>query len=292
MIPVMPPDAVRRVREWLVRATPYFAVALLSLVAAYYLLDLRNANLRVPFVYRRDALLYAAVIKSVVDHGWFWRNPSIGAPSGLLLYDYPNVAHEAVHLLAIKALSIFTGNWALLLNVYFVLGFPLIAVAAMVALRQLGVGRGAAAVGSILYAFLPARLLKNEGHIFLATFFQVPFVVLMLVWVSSGDAAVALVADVRSVAQPIGAPSPPGHRGAGDLRNQRGHLRLLLVLHHLPAGRGGALGRRSSDVRTQSAGRNCACGHNDRCGGRDRLALDCLPSRARSQHRGRTAVAR
>ncbi len=64
----------------------------------------RGPDLRVPFVYRRDALLYSSVIKSTVDHGWFWRNPSLGAPAGLLLYDYPNVAHEALHLLAIKAL--------------------------------------------------------------------------------------------------------------------------------------------------------------------------------------------
>jgi len=183
----MPPDAVRRVREWLVRATPYFAVALLSLVAAYYLLDLRDADLRVPFVYRKDALLYAAVIKSVIDHGWFWQNPSVGAPSGLLLYDYPNVAHEALHLLAIKALSIFSGNWALLLNVYFVLGFPLIALGSLAVFRRLRIGAGPAIVGSLLYAFLPARLLKNEGHIFLATFFQVPFMVLMLLWVCSAE---------------------------------------------------------------------------------------------------------
>jgi phosphoglycerol transferase len=185
MMSVVPPDAARRIRAWLERAAPYFAAAVLSLIAAAYLLDLRNANLRVPFVYRRDALLYASVIKGVIDHGWFWRNPSIGAPSGLLLYDYPNVAHEALHLLAIKVLSIFTGDWALLLNVYFVLGFPLIALAAVAVLRRLGVSASAAVVGGLLYAFLPARLLKNEGHIFLATFFQVPLLILMLLWVCS-----------------------------------------------------------------------------------------------------------
>jgi len=167
------------------RVAPYLGVALVATVSAVYLLHLRHADLRIPFEYRRDALLYGSVIKSVLDHGWFWRNPSLGAPAGLQLYDYPNVAHEALHLLAIKGLSIFTRDWALLLNVYFLLGFPLIAVAAMAALRQLGVRPGAAAVGGVLYAFLPTRLLKGEGHIFLDTFWQVPLAVVMLVWVCS-----------------------------------------------------------------------------------------------------------
>ena len=215
MMSVVPPDAARRVRAWLKRAAPYFVAAVLSLIAAAYLLDLRSANLRVPFVYRRDALLYAAVIKSVIDHGWFWRNPSVGAPSGLLLYDYPNVAHEALHLLAIKVLSIFTGNWALLLNVYFILGFPLIALAAVAVFRRLGVSASSAVVGGLLYAFLPARLLKNEGHIFLATFFQVPMVVLMLLWVCSEAPPLLWL--------------PPARRGPDYQQRRRRGLAALII---------------------------------------------------------------
>ncbi len=160
---------------------------LISSVAAICLLDLRHADLRVPFEYKGDALLYSSVIKSIIDHGWFWRNPSLGAPGGLQLYDYPNVAHEVLHLLIIKAMSAFSRDWALLLNVYFLLGFPLIALSAVAVLRRLRVGEGPAVVASVLYSFLPTRLLKGEGHVFLAGFFQVPLAVLLLLWVC-GDA--------------------------------------------------------------------------------------------------------
>ena len=160
---------------------------MISSVAAICLLDLRHADLRVPFEYKGDALLYSSVIKSIIDHGWFWRNPSLGAPGGLQLYDYPNVAHEVLHLSIIKAMSAFSRDWALLLNVYFLLGFPLIALSAVAVLRRLRVGDGPAVVASVLYSFLPTRLLKGEGHVFLDGFFQVPLAVLLLLWVC-GDA--------------------------------------------------------------------------------------------------------
>src|SRR5437762_2000112 len=147
----------------------YAGAAAISIGAAIVLLDLRRADLRVPFEYRGDVFLYSAVIKSIVEHGWFWNNPSVGAPGALQLYDYPNVAHESVHLLVIKAMALFTHDWALLLNLYFLLGFPLIALLAMATLRRFRIGWGPAIVGGVLYSFLPTRLLKGEGHIFLDT---------------------------------------------------------------------------------------------------------------------------
>ncbi len=167
----------------IVAGLAYAGAAGLSLLSAIWLLDLHEASLRVPFEYRGDALYYSSAIKSIVDHGWFWTNSHLAAPGGLELYDYPNLAHESFHLLIIKLMSLFSGDWALLLNVYFLAGFPLITVAAMAAFRRLGLGRAAAAAGGILYAFLPSRLIKGEAHIFLDSFYQVPLAVLVLVWV-------------------------------------------------------------------------------------------------------------
>ena len=155
------------------------------MLAAFSLLALHKADLRVPFEYRGDALLYSSVIKSIVDHGWFWNNPNLSAPGGLQLYDYPNVAHESFHLLIIKSMAVFSGDWPLLLNLYFLLGFPLITVSAMAVFRRCGASLGSAMVGGVLYSFLPSRLLKGEGHVFLDVFYQVPLAVLVLLWVCS-----------------------------------------------------------------------------------------------------------
>jgi phosphoglycerol transferase len=159
------------------------AAAVISTVAAFVLLKLWNADLHVPFAYGGDALYNALVVKSTLDHGWWLTNPSLGAPGVFELHDYPFSAHDTVHFLLIKAMSIFSSDWALLFNLYFLLGFPFITLSAMVVLRHFRVGYGPAIVASVLYSFLPSRLLKGEGHLFLDVFFQVPLAVLVLLWV-------------------------------------------------------------------------------------------------------------
>jgi phosphoglycerol transferase len=163
----------------------YVAAAGISTVAAVFLLKLWQADLRVPFEYRGDALYHAMLVKSVVDHGWYLRNPSLGAPGVLALYDFP--ALDTFHLLVVKVMAWFSGDWALLFNLYFLLGFPLITLSAMAVFRHFRVSDGPAIVGSVLYSFLPSRLLKGEGHLFLDVFYQVPLVILVMLWVCGPD---------------------------------------------------------------------------------------------------------
>jgi hypothetical protein len=165
----------------------YAATAAISILAAVSVLELWKADLRVPFEYQGDGLLFSLIVKSVVDHGWTWWNPSVGAPLGLSLQDYPVSVHDSLHLLVIRLMALASGDWALLFNVYFLLGFPLIALSAMAVFRRFGVAYLPAAVGAVLYAFLPSRLLKGEQHLFLDVFFQVPLAALLLLWVCGHD---------------------------------------------------------------------------------------------------------
>ena len=84
-------------------------------------------------------------------------------------------------------LSVFSSDWALLFNVYFLLGFPLIALSALAVLRHFRVAPGPAFAVSLLYAFLPSRLLIGELHFFLSVFFQVPLAILLALWVAGDD---------------------------------------------------------------------------------------------------------
>ncbi len=165
----------------------YGLAAAISILAAVFLLELRTADLRVPFYYGGDALEYGFAFKSVVDHGWYWTNPSVGAPGGFELYDFPFLAHDSFHLLLVKVMSLFSGDWALLFNLYFLLGFPLITLSAMAVFRHFRVGNGPAIVGSVLYSFLPSRLIKGQGHVFLDVFYEVPLAILVLLWACGDD---------------------------------------------------------------------------------------------------------
>jgi phosphoglycerol transferase len=51
----------------------------------------------------------------------------------------------------------------------------------------MGVRLGPAIVVSVLYAFLPSRLIKGEGHLFLDVFYQVPPALLVVLWVCGDD---------------------------------------------------------------------------------------------------------
>ena len=159
----------------------YAAAAGVSILAAVVMLQLWSADLRVPLEYVGDALFHGMVVKSVADHGWYLHNPSLGVPGQLALHDFP--VTETFHLLVIKVMALFSGDWALLFNLYFLLGFPLITLSAMAVFRHFRVGFGPAVVGSVLYSFLPSRLLKGEGHLFLDVFYQVPLAVLLMLWV-------------------------------------------------------------------------------------------------------------
>jgi phosphoglycerol transferase len=175
---------MRRDRTWRTLAA-YCGAAALSLAAGASMLEIWRADLRVPFDYGGDSLVSAFVVQSTIEQGWFLNNPRVGAPGGLHLYDFPMT--ESFHVFAFKVMSALSSDWALLLNVYFLLGFPLITVSALAVFRQFGVRWGPALVGSVLYAFLPSRLLKGEAHLFLDVFFQVPLAMMVVIWVC-GDA--------------------------------------------------------------------------------------------------------
>src|SRR5205085_7401077 len=123
-------------------------------------LRLWRADLRVPFNYRGDSVFFAMMVKAVIDRGWYLTNPQLGAPGVLALHDFPQA--DAVHLLLIKLLSWPSGDWALIFNLYFLLGFPLITLSALAVVRHFRVARAPAFIVSLLYAFLPSRLLIGE----------------------------------------------------------------------------------------------------------------------------------
>jgi phosphoglycerol transferase len=178
--PDVPPRSRRR--QALVE---YAGAAAAATLAGFVLLRLWHASLHVPFDYHGDALYFEMMVKAVADHGWFLTNPSLGAPGVLAMHDFPSA--DWLHLLVCRILSWGISDWAVVYNLYFLLGFPLITVAALAVFRHFGVGYAPAAAGSVLYAFLPTRLLMGEGHYFLSIFYEVPLAILVALWVASDD---------------------------------------------------------------------------------------------------------
>ena len=129
------------------------------------LMKLWQADLTVPFNYVGDGIQHAVFIKGMIEHGWYWQNSFVGMPTGLELYDFPAV--DNLQFLIIKGLSFLRPEHAWVLNVFYLLTFPLTTLTSLYVLRRFDLSYAVSLFASLLYTFIPYHFLRNEGHLFL-----------------------------------------------------------------------------------------------------------------------------
>ena len=176
--------AGRGVKSLVARLLPYLVVSLLSMVILIVLFRLWSADLTVPFSDVEDGVFLQAWFKCVQENGWFLHNPALGAPGGSDLYDFPMA--DNLHFFVVKMLALVFRSPGLLFNMYCLLMFPLVACTTLFALHRLPINRNLAAVGSLLYAFLPYHMMRMLGHVFLASYYLVPMECLLIVYLAQG----------------------------------------------------------------------------------------------------------
>jgi hypothetical protein len=156
------------------RAEPllYLVTAVTTSIATFFALTLWRADLRVPFEYSGDAIPTGAHFKTVIEEGWYEYQPRLGAPAGQLYNDFPTA--DNLHLIAAKVLGLFTSDWAVALNSYFLLGFVFAALGAVWFLRTCLVSRPLTAALATLFAIAPYHFARGESHLWLASYFAIP----------------------------------------------------------------------------------------------------------------------
>jgi hypothetical protein len=161
--------------------------AVLTLAFAVPLLGLNgHLDLSVPFDYGADALSGSVNIRSVLDHGWLTHNPDIGAPGGRYGNDFPGA--DNLHLMVVAVMGLFTKNWAVVLNLYFLATFPLAAMTATWFFRRVEVSRTWAVTLGVLYAYAPYHYVRGEQHLYLSAYYVVPPAVWLIVRTLRGEA--------------------------------------------------------------------------------------------------------
>ena len=166
-------------------ASLYITAAALCVLILTYFLKLWRADLRVPFFYASDSIFWLTLTKGIVDNGWYLQNPFVGTPGGLQLYDFP--AFDTAVAAILWLFSVFTHNPALIINVFYLLTFPLITIASLYVLRQFDLSFVPSLFCSLLYAFLPYHFLRNESHLILSAYYVIPLAVLVLLWTTTGE---------------------------------------------------------------------------------------------------------
>lgn len=162
------------VTGWIREAALCLTAMLTTCALLVPVLRLWRADLRVPFLYRGDALLNQSIVKSILDFGWYGTNARLGAPFSQQLYDYPVANGNNLHAVLIAGLGLFSSDSALVMNLYFLLSFPLAAMTMYLVLRALSLSPLAAIGSAVLFALAPYHFLRGEGQFFLAAYYVVP----------------------------------------------------------------------------------------------------------------------
>lgn len=164
------------------QASQYIAAAVLCVIMLCLFFKIWRADLHVPFYYIGDSLFYAMSTKGLIENGWYWQNPSLGAPGSLQMYEFPTFDNGVVVVMLL--ISMFTHNPFVVMNLYYLLSFPLITVASLYVLRQFNISYVPALFGSLLYAFLPFHFLRNQHHLVLNAYYVVPFGIMLVLWLA------------------------------------------------------------------------------------------------------------
>lgn len=161
----------------------YAGVVVVTTLVARWVLGVSFATLRVPFAYTIDAVFSQALTKGMIEHGWYWSNPSVGVSGGQVLLDFPN--SDGIHLLLMKLISLVVPDAVSVNNLYFLLGFPLAAVTSLYVMRRFGVSRPAAFVSSFAFALLPYHFMRGISHLELSAYWPIPLAALLGLWAAS-----------------------------------------------------------------------------------------------------------
>jgi phosphoglycerol transferase len=178
--------AISTKNEYIKSIVLYPLAIVLSLLILSLVIKLWQADLAVPFVYGADAVFSSALIKGIIDNGWILHNSFLGAPFASSMYDFPTSDNVIIFVL-VKFISLFTSNFAIILNLVYILTYILTPVTTLYVLRKFGVSKINSLIFGLLYTFLSYHLYRGEGHFFLSIYFQVPLIIMVTLQLHSDD---------------------------------------------------------------------------------------------------------
>ncbi len=163
----------------------YLLAVVICLGFFVYVTNAWKQDLKIPYSYSWDSLSSAATMKGFLEKGSYLSNDRIGAPYGANFNDFP--ASDSLHYGIASVLSIFTHKWEMIMQLIFIVSFPLSVIAAMFVFRYFRQSIIASIIGSVLFAFLPYHFWRGINHLFLACYFTVPFAVLISIEILNGN---------------------------------------------------------------------------------------------------------
>lgn len=155
----------------------YVITALVSVLCAFLVLDLWAVSFHVPFCYHWDGLTAGSGIKGLLENGWYLVNDKLGAPNGYFGYDYPSF--DTLHFLLLKVLAFCSNDFAMVMNLFYLLTFPLTAITSLYVFNRLGSHWTLSAAFALLFTCLHYHFARGELHLFLSAYYLIPLIGLL-----------------------------------------------------------------------------------------------------------------
>jgi hypothetical protein len=165
---------VRRRRSWLTEFAWAVGTGAVAMLLAAVFLRVWDGSRHIPMYMSGDANFSLLLAKTVMTNTWVGVDHLLGFPFGSALYDDAVVYGDSSQLLIMKFLSLGSSDPVLVMNVFFMGTFFLVAMSAYAVLRDFAFPRLACAVPAILYSLLPYHFFRNESHLFLSAYYAVP----------------------------------------------------------------------------------------------------------------------
>ncbi|WP_343669818.1 hypothetical protein [Paraburkholderia heleia] len=141
-------------------------------IAGFFAPILRQLHQPFWYVTGEDALLHASLIKSLIETGWVWQMPRLGAPFGANFADFPGA--DDAFMLLFRLLTLFSSDPTVLANLFYVGSYFLVYVAAYWVLRRFGIDTLWAATVALIYTCAPYHFMRGVVHLYLSCYFVVP----------------------------------------------------------------------------------------------------------------------
>lgn len=164
---------------------PYAISAILSIIVLFVTTRLWLADLHVPLSFFGDAIYYSTLIKTMTETGWILHNDRLGMPIGADFHDFPSA--DPFHILLLKLLSLFIKDPIVLFNLFYLATYPSAAISALFVFKRFGVSTALALCLAIIYAFIPFHFYSGCGHLFLSSYYMVPLVIMVALWIATGQ---------------------------------------------------------------------------------------------------------
>ena len=157
----------------------------IGLIGAMYFLGLYDVDLRVPFMYERDAMGGLIAARNIISGNGWVEYPNMGAPGIVTRVYSPDTAH--LLYFGMWVLSFFINEPGLLTNIFYILTFFTVAASAALSLRLLKISPIVSVAGGVIFTLLHYHYFRGTRHILLSAYAIVPIACVVILWIMNGE---------------------------------------------------------------------------------------------------------